>query len=175
MTLQPSTTLQSTVVGRGGMPVGTSPMEPNPGYSMVESGRWMISRGGTGVPPAFAVEGGFQPGASSPNPSTSLIGGGLNGLPGLQGPPGTSGPIGPRGPIGSTGPAGSQGAQGAQGPQGPQGPSGGGGSALTFNYIEDIELTSSGLVAHKKQLTVFANGAVSNNGETTIPTAECGS
>ena len=174
MSLRPTSTLQSTVVGRGGAPIGSTPMEPNPGYSMVDSGRWMISRGGPGVPPAFAVEGGFQPGASSPNPSTSIIGGGLNGQPGLQGPPGASGPIGPRGPIGTTGPAGADGAEGPQGPQGPQGPSGGGGTPLTLDYIEDIELTGAGLVAHKKQLVVFVGGSVTDNGDTIIPTAECG-
>ena len=175
MSLQPTSTLQSSVVGRGGQPIGQPPMEPNPGYSMVDASRWMLNRGGPGIPPAFALEGGFQPGASSPNPSTSLIGGGLTGLPGLPGPGGPTGPIGPAGPAGANGANGANGDTGPQGPQGPQGPSGGGGSIVTVDYIEYIELTSGGLVAHKKRLVVYADGGITDNGDTTIPTAECGS
>jgi len=174
--LTASASLQSTVVGRDQPGVTQLPIEPNPGYSSVNAGRWMIREGGPGVPPNMSTSYGFQPNSVSPNGSSGGFGGGSGG-PGLPGLPGVPGVPGAPGVPGNTGPRGPQGETGAKGDQGDPG-QGVPGVAIDISYVTDVTLTGGNIVVEKKRFNgsncLVNAGTESDLTDGTIPTAPCG-
>ena len=174
--LTASASLQSTVVGRDQPGVTQLPIEPNPGYSSVDAGRWMIRDGGPGVPPNMSTSYGFQPNATTPNGSSGGFGGGFGGpgLPGLPGVPGAPGAPGAPGSPGQRGPQGEKGDKGDQGEPGQGVP----GVAFSITYVSDVTFVGGEIKVEKKRtfgsncLVNFATEEDLEDG--TIPTAPCG-
>ena len=172
MTLTATSSLQSFVVGRGQPGVTRPPIDPNPGYSTVDAGRWMIRDGGPGVPPNFSTSYGYNPNAASP--SNSTFGSGLNlgggGIPGPPGPPGAPGAPGPPGTPGAPGQNGQDGQPGAPGQDGQDGTLA---SSFTITYVETLELTASKLKGNRKSIEVFAVNDAVPASATEVDVAEC--